>query len=96
MTLGIRNWGIQLKKAGGESKNEKVCKNWKVKIVDCIDQAVDRSLDGRLVLNRSIGSSGLRPLRISRASFSTPFPLVLQGLRRFSGQREIFSVIAVN
>ncbi|RVW22169.1 hypothetical protein CK203_108839 [Vitis vinifera] len=79
---------------GGESKNEKVCKNWKVKIVDYIDQAVDRSLGGRSVLNRSTGSSGLRPLRISRASFSTSFPLVLQGLRRFSGHREIFSVIA--
>ena len=35
--IGIKNWGFQLKRAGGESQNEKVCKNWKVKIIDRVD-----------------------------------------------------------
>ena len=42
--LGIehkKKWEIQLKKAKGGSRNEKVHKNGKSKIVGIIDQAVD-------------------------------------------------------
>ena len=35
--------------AGGGSQNEKVCKNWKVKIVDPEDQAVDQLKTNRPV-----------------------------------------------
>ena len=36
-SLGIKNWGFQLKRAGGGSQNEKLCKNWKVKNIDHVD-----------------------------------------------------------
>ena len=37
LALGIKSWGFQLKMAEEGSQNEKVCKNWKVKIVDRVD-----------------------------------------------------------
>ena len=42
LALGIKNWGFQLKKAGGGSQNEKMCNFEKSKVIDHIDQAVDR------------------------------------------------------
>ena len=45
-------------------------------------------------MDRSTGLSGPNTLRVSRALFSTSFPLVLQGLRRFNGVREMFDVIS--
>ena len=37
LTLSIKNWGIQLKKAGRGLRNEKVRKNGKSKSIGCVD-----------------------------------------------------------
>ena len=75
LALGIKNWRLQLKRAERGSHNEKVRNFEKLKIVNHVDQTVDRSSCGRPVCR------GLGILRDSCASFSTPFPLVLQDLR---------------
>ena len=41
MALDIKNWGFQLKRAGGGSRDKNTQKNWKMKTLT-VDQAVDR------------------------------------------------------
>ena len=69
LTLGIKNWGFQLKKTGGITKQENEQK-MKSQNVDRVDQVVDQFvrigvLKGLLRFIFSLVSSGsLRPLPI--------------------------------
>ena len=79
-SIGHKKLGNSIEKGRGRIKK------WK---------GVQKSKDSALT-KRSTGSSRLRALRVSRASFSASFSLVLQGLHRFSGLRKIFVVIVAD
>ena len=38
LALGIKNWGLQLKRVGGGSQNEKVHKKLKIQNIDHVDR----------------------------------------------------------